>query len=166
MSDRLDLVIEEVNLLVAEAAKMKARGPHFVIIHRWQRPGTDCLAGEEIVSARFMPHGRTFELELAVGPLIVLDFLARHRWLPQNASRIAASLNRDPFYSHHGANAPTSRKQTRKFTHGAVKVYVERIREAMTLAFTGGGVNLDPLLVLVSTPAGYRLKATVDWIHL
>jgi hypothetical protein len=165
MNDWLSLVVEEVDLLVAEAAWLNARGPHFVIIHRWQQPGTDCLAGEEVASVQFMSRGRDFQLKLGVGPLIQFDFMARNRWLPQSASQIAAGLNADVFSSQHGTNAPTSRKQTRKFTHGAVKVYMERIREAMALAFREAGVTLDPFLVLISEP-GYRLKATVEWIHL
>jgi hypothetical protein len=166
MSDRLDLVIEEVDLLIAEATWTNARGPHFLVLHRWQKPGTDCLAGEEIAAVRFMSFGREFDLELPVGPLLVFDFVARHRWLPLNGSQIAAGLNRDPFCSQHGANAPTSRKQTRKFNHGVVKVYIERIREAMAVAFREAGVSLDPFLILISAPAGYRLKATVDWLHV
>jgi hypothetical protein len=165
MSDRLSLVLEEVDLLAAEATWVNARGPHFVIIHRWYQPGTDCLAGEEVAAVRFMFRGRDFQLELGVGPLILFDFAARNRWLPESASQLAARLNADAFATQHGAHSPTSRKQTRKFTHGTVKVYVERIREAMAVAFKEAGVNLDPYLVLTSE-SGYRLKATVEWVHL
>jgi hypothetical protein len=166
MSNRLSLVVEEVDFLIAEAARLNARGPHFVIVHCWQQPGSRCLAGEEIAAGRFVFRGRGFELErLGVGPLIVLDYLARNRWRPRSASQLAADLNADAFSVQHGANAPKSRKQTRKFTHGAVKVYVERIREAMASAFRQAGANLDPRLVLRSE-AGYRLIASVEWIHL
>ena len=165
MSDRLSLVVEEVDLLIAEAERLNARGPHLVIIHRWQEPGNQCLAGEEIAAARFVFRGREFQLELGLGPLILLDYLARHRWLTSSASQLAAEINADIFGMHHGANAPKSRKQTRKFTHSSVKVYAQRIREAMALAFREAGVALDPFLVLISEP-GYGLKASVEWIHL
>ncbi|HEV8414598.1 MAG TPA: hypothetical protein VGQ49_13465 [Bryobacteraceae bacterium] len=165
MSDRLSLVVEEVDLLVAEAAWMNARGPHFVIIHAWHQPGTDCLAGEQVAAVRLVFRGRAFQLGLGTGPLILFDFMARNRWLPQSASQLAAGLNADLFSMRHGSNAPKSRKQARRFTHTTVKVYVERIREAMALVFREAGANVDPYLVLISEQ-GYKLKATVEWIHL
>ena len=165
MSDSINLVIEEVDLLLAEAARMQARGPHLIIIHRWQELDGHCLPGEEIAAARVMFRGREFDLDLGLGPLILLDYLARFRWLPQRASQVAAALNADTFCLQHGANAPRSRKQTRKFTHGAVKVYAGRIRNAMAVAFEEAGITLDPFVVLASEP-GYRLNASVEWIHL
>ncbi len=166
MSDRLNLIVEEVDLLVAEAAWMNARGPHFVIVHHWQQLGSQCLAGEEVAAGRFVFRGREFELtKLGVGPLIELDFLARNRWRSRSASNLAAEMNADAFCMQHGSNAPNYRKQTRNFTHGSVKVYAERIREAMDVAFREAGANLDPFLVLTSEQ-GYRLKASVEWVHL
>src|ERR1039458_9635587 len=108
----LDLVIEEVDLLVAAAAWANARGPHFVIVHRWQQPGSNgCFAGEEVAQARLVDRAREFPLKLGLGSLIEFDYLARHRWLPRNASQLAAEMNADPFCSLHAANAPKSQKQ-------------------------------------------------------
>lgn len=165
MSDRLNLVIEEVAFLIEETARMNAQGPHLLVIHTWHQPGSECLAGEEVAAVRFMFRSRQFQMRLGLGPLVLLDYLARHRWRSHSASQLAAGLNADAFCAQHGANAPTSRKQTRRFTHGAVKVYVERIRDAMTMVFREAGVNLDPHLVLISEP-GYRLKASIEWVHL
>src|ERR1700693_6111743 len=104
------------------------RGPHFIIVHAWQAPGTFCSAGEEIAAVKFMARGRGFQLDIGVGPRILFDFMARNR-LPRGASLLAAGLNADAFSTLHGANSPTGRKRTRKaFTHSALKVYVERIR--------------------------------------
>ena len=165
MNSRFDLVVEEVNFLVDEAARLRETGPHFSIIHRWHEPGSRCLAGEEVAQVRFMSGGEGFPLKLGLGPLIMFDYLARNRWLPRNASCLAAEMNADPFCMSHGANAPGSRKQTRKFTHGSIKVFAQRIRDAMELAFRKAEVALDPHLVLMSEP-GYRLMARADWLHL
>jgi hypothetical protein len=165
MSD-LDLVIEEVDLLVAEAAWMNERGPHFIIVHRWREPGSSgCLPGEEVAQVRLIHRAQEYPLKLGLGPLIEFDYLAHHRWLPINASRLAAEMNADPFCSSHAANAPKFRKRTRRYNHASVKVFAQRIRDAMKLAFRDAEIAMDPRLVLISEP-GYRLMASVEWIHL
>lgn len=165
MSD-LDVIVEEVDLLVAEAAWLNARGPHFVILHLWQKAGSrGCFPGEEVAQVQFINRAREFPLKLGLGPLIEFDYLARHRWLPRKASQLAAEISADPFCSLHAANAPKSERRTRRYTHASVKVFAQRIRDAMALAFRDAGVSLDPHSVLLSDQ-GYRLKASIEWIHL
>ena len=52
-----------------------------------------------------------------------------------------------------------------------MKEYIKPIRQALHAAFLEARLKLDPFAVLVSEPAEtkeihYRLKATVDWIHI
>jgi len=53
----------------------------------------------------------------------------------------------------------------------AVKVFVQRVRLALRLAFIQADVRLDPRAILVSQAtdtnvATYRLKVRAEWFHV
>lgn len=171
MNDSFKSVIEEIELLLAESARLAASGPELRILHRFHQTGTDCLPGEEVAGVWIRHRSRDYPLALSLAPRLLLDYLARRRWLPQSASQIEAGMRRDNFSLRHGANARTSRKQTRRISRAAIKEYVKRIRQALRLAFAEAGLNLHPEEVLVSeettgNEVRYRLKVTTDWMHV
>jgi hypothetical protein len=170
MDDEFAPVIEEIDFALAEMAALKAAGPHLKILHRWHEAGTDCAPGEETALIWFVYRAREFVVPLPLAERLLVDYWAHCR-LPQTASQIEAGFRADPYCSRHGANARTLRKQTRNIGRTSVRVYVERIREALQIAFTEAGVNLDPYQVLASKRTTgnqilYQLKAYVDWIHM
>jgi hypothetical protein len=145
--------------------------PYLIIVHRFWTPGTDCAEGEEIAGAWLAIGDRKAQLKLSLTLRIIVDFMARHRWIAQSASQIEAALRRDIFYMKHAANGGTSRKQKRLVCRSAFRGHVARIRLALQLAFDELGVGLDPAKVLVAEPTvgnevGYRLRLEVRWLHL
>lgn len=171
MTNRVILVLEEVDVLIAEATELAACGPHCVIVHRFHEPGTDCCPGEEILAVWLIYRGRRYLLHLSTATLLLFDFFARHRRLSQTASQIAAGIRRDPFCARHGKADGTSRRKTRRFARASIKEYVARICQALAGAFAEAGIPLDPRNVLLSDPTvgnqvGYRLRASIEWVHV
>jgi hypothetical protein len=171
MSNEFTRVVEEVDVVVAEVKELVTAGPHFKIVHRIREDGKECSPGEEIAWALLVYRSREYLLKLSLSLLLLFDYLARNRWLPHSARQIVAGMRADPFYTKHGANVRTDGKQTRKISRSAVKEYIKRIRRALEEAFREAGLKLDPFDVLVSEPTEsndvrYRLKATVEWIHI
>jgi len=116
-------------------------------------------------------RGRETVVPLPVTLLIVFDFLANHSRLPQSAPQIAMAIHSDPFYIRHGANANGTAKLTRTINKSAVKECVKRIRQTLGRVFPAAGLALDPVVVLASeetatNQVGYRLRATVEWLHV
>lgn len=142
----------------------------FVVLHRFQCPGTNCLAGEEVTAVWFVHDDVSFQIRLSLALRLLFDHLGRYRWLAQSAAQIESSMRADPFYTRHAANARSEARQTRRIARSAVKTYIRRIRDALQSAFTQAGTMLKPEQVLVSEPmagneVGYRLRAVVRWIH-
>jgi hypothetical protein len=170
MNDRFAAVLEEIELILAEAAQLMESGPKFRVVHRFQQPGTDCRPGEEIASIWLIHRSREYPLRFPLALRLLFDYLARHRWLAQTASQIEAGIRRDAFSLRHGANVRTSREQTRRIHHSTVKEYVKRIRQGLQQAFAEAGLDFDPRSVLMSektmgNEVTYRLKASVTWLH-
>jgi hypothetical protein len=171
LSDDLAIVSRKVDLLLAELRQLGSSGPHFRIVHRFREPGRDCAPGEE-VAAVFL-NQRTLEIVVPL-PLtlrLLFDFLARHSHLPQSASQIAGAMHADPFYRNHGACVRTGASLTRKISRSGVKEFIKRIRQALEHTFREANLAVDPRTVVVSeqtvgNEVGYRLKATVEWIHV
>ena len=118
-----------------------------------------------------MHRARRYQLRLPLALRILFDYLARHHSFSQSAMQIEIGIRLDPFYARHGANAGASRKQTRTISHSAVKVYIQRLRQAFRLVFDEVRLDLDPSEVLLSestvgNEVGYKLKATVTWSHI
>jgi hypothetical protein len=170
-NDGLSSIIEEVDVLLAEIRELSASGPHFRIIHRFHRPGSECTPGEEIFAVYLVHRGREFSLPLSLALRILFDYLARHSRLPQSAAQIEAGIRGDRFYTQHAAAAMGKGKFTRSIPRSYVRVYIGRLRSALARAFRKADMSMDPRDVLLSeatvmNESGYRLKATIEWFHM
>lgn len=172
MSARDDLlpIIEEVDVLLAELRELNTTGPHFRIVHRFHRHGTVCAPGEEIAAVYLVYRGREYWLRLPVALRILFDYLARHSGMPQNATQIEAGIRCDPFYRRHAANASNSFKLNRAISRSFVRVYIARLRSAMTTAFRDANLSVNPAAVIASrttvmNEVGYQLRGSAEWLH-
>lgn len=171
MSNRFAPVLHTVKVWLAGGKRLAALGPHFRVLHRFRQTGANCLPGEEVAWVLLVYRSRQIVLRLPRSLLLLFDYLARNHHFPQSASQIVAGLRTDPFYVKHASNVRTGTKQTRRFSHGAIKEYIKRLRRALQIAFDEAGLKLDPYSVLISEPTEgnevrYRLRATVEWIHV
>ena len=169
--DELMTIIDEVDVLVAEIRELNAGGPHFRILHRFHRPGSDCAAGEEVAGIYLIHLGREFFVRLSLALRLLFDYLARHSRLPQSAAQIEVGIRANRFYTEHAAAIRGEKGFTPRISRTAVKVYIQRIRLALRSAFEDAGLQLDAPAVLVSqntvmNDVGYRLKGIVKWVHL
>jgi len=169
MSDKFTPVVQEVELLVAEAREMASEGLHFRILHRFHEAGSVCRPGEEVALVSFMHRSREISLGLAVHLRLTFDYLARHRHTPLSAAEIAMGMKCDDFCSKHGAYAARG-TPVRLVSPRSVKEYVKRIRRSLGWAFREAGLKVDPFEVLrsestASNRVNYRLKCTAEWRH-
>lgn len=171
MNDRFEAVVREIDLLLAESARLQARGPHFRIEHRFRKAGTICRAGEEIFAVWLIYRSQLYQLKLSLALRVLFDYLARHGRCAQSATQIEIGIRADQFCARHGANAKASRKQTRILARSGVKVYIRRIREALQTASVEAHLDLDSSQILMAEPTVgnevvYRLKGTFAWTHV
>jgi hypothetical protein len=171
MSESFTPLIEKVDLLLTEFDELVTSGPHFKIVHRFHEPETRCLPGEQVGWVLLMHHSREHHLRLPISLLLLFDYLAKNRHRPQSATQIVAGMRANSFYTRHGSNVSIGTRQTRRISRTSVREYVKRIRRALQLCFTEAGLHLDPYAVLVSertesNEIHYRLRATVEWIHI
>jgi hypothetical protein len=171
MSEGLEPLIEKVDLLLAEFDELVTSGPHFKIVHRFHEPGTRCLPGEQVGWALLMHRSQEHLLRLPISLLLLFDYFAKNRHRPQSATQIAAGMRADAFYAKHGSNVSIGVRQTRRISRTSVREYVKRLRRALQISFKEAGLRLDPYAVLVSEATEsneihYRLRATVEWIHI
>jgi hypothetical protein len=169
--DSLTPILEKVDLLIAEMKHLRAAGPHFLVTHRFRRPGTVCAPGEEIAAVSLIYRGREYPLLLSLALRILFDFLAHHSRLPQSARQIELGVRADDFYKRHAANATGRTTLTRRIPRSAVKVYITRLHRAFSLAFQDASMGVDPSDVLIAkrtvgNEVGYQLKASCTWLHL
>jgi hypothetical protein len=165
------ILLHYCDLLFAETAELRSSGPHFQIHHRFRKPGTDCAPGEEVFAVCLVHRGREYSLRLSLALRILFDYLARHSRFPQSATQIEAGIHADRFYTQHAASVMGRSKFTRSIPRSYVRVYIERLRSALESAFREAGLLMDSQAVLVSqqivmNETGYRLKATVVWVHI
>lgn len=163
-------ILRAIELIRAERAKLLARGPRFIITHRFWQPETICTPGEAIAGIRLRYRGRQFSLMLSTRLLLLFDYLARHRHLGQSVSQIAAGLSVDPFSQEHGAHANAHETLSKDLSRTAMKQQLFRLRGALQVTFHEAGLNLDVNRVLVAEQTEgnevlYRLKISVDWEH-
>lgn len=162
-------IIEEIEFMLALLARTGASKPRLRVLHRL-RQGSDCCPGEEVAQAWVIRGSEVFRLKLSTRGLLLPDYFARRR-LPQSASQIESGMRADRFCTEHAFNVLRSRRPPTLIGRRSVRVYVERIRQALALAFEEAGIDLDPRSVLVSDRAvdcnevAYLLKANVEWIH-
>jgi hypothetical protein len=162
-------IAERAEVLLAELAFLSQIGPELRIVHRFQVPGTICLAGEEIWAISAVHRGLQIILPLSLALRQVVNYLAETRHVPQSATQIAAGMRRSAFYVRHGMNSGISSK--RRISRSAVKEYIKRIRKALDISFRDIGLNLDSKRVLVSratmgNEVSYQLRARIEWVHL
>ncbi|HET6844916.1 MAG TPA: hypothetical protein VFK06_25015 [Candidatus Angelobacter sp.] len=162
------MLVEALDLLVAELRHLQRHGPSFVISHRFAQDNF-CVPGEEISAVELACDGNTFQLHLALAQRFVFDYLAHHRRIALDSLQIVSGLTGDWFYRDHAANS--EHPQPKKILRPTVRVIVQRIRDAMEVAFAKAQVKLDPHDVLRSCPAEgskrvlYKLCADVRWHH-
>src|SRR5262249_19643476 len=118
-------IVRTIRLARAERARLSARGPRFVIVHRFWQPRTFCTPGEAISEIRLLHRRKTFSLPLSCRLMLLFDYLARHR-VGQSASLIAAGLNVDPFCQEHGGYANARKFLSRRLSRTAVKQQIMR----------------------------------------
>jgi len=162
------MLVEAIELLVAEMNELERDGPCFQILHRYSQ-GT-CAPGEEVSAVLLADHGEFRQLPLAVVERLVFDFLAQHRRIALDSSQIVSGLAGGWFYREHAANS--GHREVKRVRRATVKIIVQRIRDAMTSTFTKAHARFDPRDVLRSCPAGgtnrvlYKLHADVRWHHV
>jgi len=162
------ILLEAIDLLLAEMNELQRNGPCFQIIHRFSQGS--CAPGEEVSAALLVHHGEFLQVPLAVVERLVFDFLAQHRRIALDSLQIVSGLSGDWFYRDHAVNS--GHKQVKRIRRATVKVLVQRIREAMASTFAKVGLRFDPRDVLRSCPAEgtnrvlYRLHAGVRWHHV
>lgn len=169
MSD-IRTVLEKFDLLLAELAELRSRGPYFRIRHRFSAHSGRCLPGEEVLSVSLVHRNQEHWLPLSLSLRILFDYLARHSRFPQSASQIEAGIRFDPFSMQHAINSRKSKELLRSIPRSYIRVYIMRTRLALQTAFASAGLHIDPASVLASerttmNETGYRLKAAVDWVH-
>lgn len=170
-NDNLRPVLEKVDLLLLELRRLRSAEVHFKIVHRFRAQGSECLPGEEIAAVYLVHRGREYLIPLSLALRLVFDCLAKYSRYPQSASQIEACFRADPFYSLHGKNVANTGALRRRIARSAIKVYLQRIREALACAFREANLRLDPRDVLVSqetvmNEVGFRLRGTFQWVHV
>ena len=169
-NDEFASVREQVGFLLYLRQKLRTRGPHFWIMHRFHTLGLGCWPGEDIAGL-WLSLGSVGEaVPMSVAMLIVFDYLARQHF-PQTAQQIVLGIKADPFYRKLGFNASIHGGRTPKISLSELRVYVQRIRRAIERASRKAGVPLDGRAVLVSentesNRTAYRLKGTFEWVHI
>jgi hypothetical protein len=163
-------VLDAVDLLFAETRHLRSQGVCFRIVHRLRRMGTICAPGEEVAAIFLMHHGREYRLRIPLSLRLLFDFLAHSRF-PQSASQIEIGMRTSQFYIQHGANGLNGKSLTRSFAKSSIRVYVQRLRRALSWSLREAGLQLDVERILVSqatvsNETGYRIIGVTDWVHI
>jgi hypothetical protein len=171
MCPDLSLIVRTSEALLFELKNLRRNGPLFTIVHRFHKPGTECLPGEEVAAIYLLHGGREYLIPLSLTLRLMFDYMAKRSRVPQSASQIHAGFRADPFYRRHGANAGGAAALRRQITRSEVRVYVERIRKALAATFRDANLTLDPHTVLLSqetvmNEVGYCLKGSFQWVHV
>jgi len=160
------MLLEAVELILAEVAQFENNRPRFQIVHRFSQGS--CAPGEEISAIQLEHGGSHVQLPLALAQRFVFNYLAEHRQIALDSSQIASGL-KGWFYREHAGNSGL--RQVTRIRVATIKVLVQRIRRAMASAFAKVQVKRDPCDVLRSLPAEgskrvlYKLLADVHWDH-
>jgi hypothetical protein len=142
----------------------------FTIIHDYTETPGECYPGEEVVAIIVIIGGRKYWVPWSPGHLILVDFLARHRWIAQDAWRIAAQIQLDPFAIQHASNAPGANVRMARTSRTAVRQQIKRIRGVLQQLFDDEGLELRASDIIRSEETStrsvrYRLNANVTWVH-
>jgi hypothetical protein len=172
MRDSLTPIVEKVGLLIAERKHLRSAGFHFRIVHRFRMPGcSDCICGEEVFAVFLVYRGREYCLRLTLAMRILFDYLVRHSRFAQSARQIELGIRADDFYKDNGKNADGHVALTRKITRSAIRVYIIRVHQALSLAFQEAGISIDTKSVLIvhettGTEVLYQMKCTHTVTHI
>lgn len=144
----------------AERRHLNANGPHFRIAYR--TTGHLATPKMQIVAVYLVHNGREFQVGLGTALLRVFDYMARHNKLAQTAKQMEAGTREDRLIATRGTALAAS------IRHRYVRVYIERIRTALSLVFDRAGLGVAAKTVLASegtatNETAYRLHATVEW---
>lgn len=165
----LALMLFSFDLQMLEEERQTHYGIQIVIVHRFAQTEF-CSPGEEIAAAYIVHKGTPRAIPLSTPHLILLDYLCRHRRLPQTATQIARGLSTEPFYVRHAANAKGSSPSRPRTSRTAVKEQIMRLRRALGECLRVASLSLDPKAVLRSertsgSEVQYRIHAAVRWEH-
>jgi hypothetical protein len=171
MSRDFQHVLRTADLLLSELERLERRGPAFTIVHSYRIgvDGAGCQVGEEVSRVILASRGEQIDLPLALSTRLLFDYLARTRHVPQNSVQIAAGMRLSAFYRWHGLN--TGEVSSRKICRSAIKEYVQRIRQALSVVLQQAALPLNPTHILVSQATSanevqYQLCASVEWLHI
>lgn len=166
MSHLMPIVFKAETLLF-EKSRTAHSSLRLRIIHRFQSEKGKCESGEEVFVVLLLIGGRENYIPLPLAQRLLVDYLARHTFVGQSATQIAAGM-RMPFYRYHAANSGVP--MHRLISRSAIKEYVRRIRLTFSAVLTKRGIVHDPLALLASekgegNEALYRLRIPTEWIH-
>jgi len=167
--DSAGVLLDAINLVLAETTDLERAGPHFEIVHSFWQEETGCAPGEAVTAVLLEYRGRMFQVPLALCQRLVFNFLACHSRLALDSLQIVSGLAGDWFYRDHASNS--GHVQIAKIRRATVKVLVQRIREALASTFAEAHLRLEPGDVLRSCPVEgskrilYKLRADVHWHH-
>lgn len=166
----LSQLVQEVECALAERRHLRARGVHLIVTHLHHIPGTLCAPGEIIGDISIGGLPEPVSLGLSHKSLLLTDCFCRYR-LPLTALRIEEIMNTDPFYLAYGSNRIGRSQTLARPDRNDVRVYIPRVRRRMEDLFRKIGLNVDSDQIVASEAtetnvATYRLKATVEFVHL
>jgi len=140
------------------------------IIHAYTETPGVCMPGEEAIACMLRFGGKHYWVPWSPTHLILMDHLCRHRWIAQDAQRISAQLQLDPFVVFHGSNAPGNSVRPARTSRTAVRKQIQRIREQLDALFAEDGLPLRAKDIIRSEESStrlvrYRINADVTWEH-
>lgn len=141
-----------------------------VIIHDYQEDPGVCMPGEEVVAMILIYRGKRYRIPLSPTHLVLMDYLARCRY-PEDAWRISAQMQLDPFTTDHGINAPGHCVRSARTSRAAVRMQVSRIRGMLTALIVEEELDMDAEEIIRSEVTStrtvrYKIDADVSWEHL
>lgn len=142
-----------------------------LIIHDYAEDPPECFPGEEVIAIILIWRGRRYWVLWGPTHLIVVDYLARHRWIALDSWQIAAKMSLDPFVLQHGTNAPSHKGRPPRTSPSNARQQMKRIRDVLAELIVAEGLVLtvDEIIRTERTSSGtarWRIVADVTWQHL
>jgi hypothetical protein len=160
------------DLAMLEIDSLRRGKVRLVILHQYKNVGVSghCAPGEQVIAAHIVHRGDSYRLPLSTTHLILLDYLCRHRGVAQSAAQIAAGLNSELFYVHHGSNAKGGAVVRARTSRTVIRQQVKRIRESFAQCFRETKIDGDPAAIIRSCATStrevlYQVEADVTWEH-
>lgn len=141
-----------------------------LIVHDYAESSDECLPGEEVIAIILI--WRAIRYWVLWGPthLIVVDFLARHRWIALDSWQIAAKMQLDPFVLQHSTNAPGHKGRPARTGPAGARQQMKRIVDVLAALIAEKRLDLkvEDIIRTEITSSGtarYRIAADVSWTH-